>query len=62
MDTIVVGVDGSKGSGEAMSWELDEGKLRGDARETVDGRIAPSMDVDVTSLAIGSCGGRPRPG
>lgn len=35
MGTIVVGVDGSKGSTRALRWALDEGRLRGDAVRVV---------------------------
>ena len=31
MDRIVVGVDGSDGSGRALSWAVDEARRRGDA-------------------------------
>lgn len=35
MKTIVVGVDGSEGSLQALRWALDEARLRGDSVEVV---------------------------
>lgn len=57
MDTIVVGVDGSKAARRALDWALDEARLRGATLRVVHA-VEP---VDVPAYVAGRAGGHVGP-